>query len=148
VKARKPGASSGHGRKCSHLVFGLKEIQLSKRSKSSVGVGLKEELLAHANGKNGDVGIPNPFHNLIEIHLAERVSPGSQHQHSLLAFDVLDAVQNIPECIEDIRFAEWRKHKLVKSLHDLVAVVSEVDVDVGTHIERLQRDPIIRLEIP
>src|SRR5258707_8780265 len=49
--------------------------------------------------------------------------------------------------IEYIRFAEWREVKGRQSLQDLVSTVSEIHFDRGAHVERLQRDPVIRLEI-
>ena len=144
IETREPRATSRHRRKCFQLVLSLDIGQLFAKCS---GVLIDEELFTDADGKNGRVGFPNPFHDLIEIHSAEGVYSGSQDQDGLLALGILYAVQNIRESIEEIRFAKWRIHHLVKSLHDLVAVVSEVHLNVGAHIEGFQCDPVIRLEI-
>ena len=39
------------------------------------------------------------------------------------------------------------KYMRVKSLHDFIPVVREVHLDIGTHVERFQRHPVIGLKI-
>src|SRR5260370_25787848 len=96
--------------------------------------------------KYGAVALVELLHGLIERVFGEGVAAGGQHDDGLFALYIFQAIHGFEERVEEVRFAESREIEMIEPLHDFVFVLREVHFDAGLHVERLQRDPVFRLQ--